>query len=97
MLQLLDFNENPNVGVFCRANDDIIFIPKGLLKKVKKKIIEALDVELVALYLDEDLDIEHLGGWRAIPRGARRLGGSSTIIWNLIISFDSVVVGGPIC
>ena len=23
MLQLLDFNENPNLGVFCRANDNV--------------------------------------------------------------------------
>jgi len=49
MLQLLDFNENPNVGVFCRANDNIAFIRKGLLKKVRKKIISALDVQLVEL------------------------------------------------
>jgi translation initiation factor 6 len=49
MLQLLDFNENPNLGVFCRANDDIAFIRKGLSKKIKKKIINALDLELVEL------------------------------------------------
>jgi len=49
MLQLLDFNENPNVGVFCRTNDNVAFVRKDLLKKVKKKIIEALDVNLVEL------------------------------------------------
>lgn len=49
MLQLLDFNENPNIGVFCRANDDVVFVRKGLLKKVKKSIVEALDVKLVEL------------------------------------------------
>jgi len=49
MLQLLDFNENPNLGVFCRANDDVVFVRKGLLKKVKKRIVAALDVELVEL------------------------------------------------
>jgi len=49
MLQLLDFNENPNIGVFCRANDDVVFVRKGLLKKVKKSIIETLDVKLVEL------------------------------------------------
>ncbi|PNX50716.1 MAG: hypothetical protein BV456_05750 [Thermoplasmata archaeon M8B2D] len=49
MLQLLDFDENPNVGVFCRANDDIAFVRKGLVKKVKKKIIDALDVNLIEL------------------------------------------------
>ena len=49
MLQLLDFNENPNVGVFCRTNDNVAFIRKGLSKKVKKKIISTIDVELVEL------------------------------------------------
>jgi len=49
MLQLLDFNENPNVGVFCRANDSVGFVQKGLLKRIKKKIVETLDVKLVEL------------------------------------------------
>lgn len=49
MLQLLDFNENPNLGVFCRANDDIAFICKGLPKKITNKISSILDVELVEL------------------------------------------------
>jgi translation initiation factor 6 len=49
MLQLLDFNENPNVGVFCKANDDVAFVRKGLTKKIKKKIVDALDVNLVEL------------------------------------------------
>jgi len=49
MLQLLDFNENPSVGVFCRANDSVAFVQKGLLKRIKKKIVETLDVELIEL------------------------------------------------
>lgn len=49
MLQLLDFNENPSVGVFCRANDDVAFVQKGLIKKIKKKIVETLDVKLIEL------------------------------------------------
>jgi len=49
MLQLLDFNENPNLGVFCRANDDIAFIRKGLSKNVKNKIISALDIDLIEI------------------------------------------------
>jgi len=47
--QRLDFNENPNVGVFCRANDEYALIRKGLSKNVKKKVIEALDVTLIEL------------------------------------------------
>jgi len=43
------FNENPNVGVLCRTNENVAFIQKRLTKKVKKKIISALDVTLVEL------------------------------------------------
>ena len=46
---ICDFNENPNVGVFCRTNDNVAFIRKALSKKVKKKIVAAIDVELVEL------------------------------------------------
>jgi translation initiation factor 6 len=49
MLQLLDFFENPNLGVFCRVNDKVGFIRKGLSKKIKSKIIETLDIELIEL------------------------------------------------
>jgi len=49
MLQLLDFNENPNLGVFCRANDDIIFLRKGLSKKVKNSITETLGAKIFEL------------------------------------------------
>lgn len=45
----MDFNENPNVGVFCRANDNVGFIQKGLTKKVKKTVSSVLDVKLVEL------------------------------------------------
>ena len=47
--QRLAFNENPNVGVFCKANDDYAFIRKGLSKSIKRRIIEALDITLVEL------------------------------------------------
>jgi len=49
MLQLLDFNENPNVGVYCRANDNIAFIQKGLTKKIKNKVSSVLEVDLVEI------------------------------------------------
>jgi translation initiation factor 6 len=41
------------VGVFCRANDNVAFVRKGLSKKVKKKIISALDIELVELSIGD--------------------------------------------
>jgi translation initiation factor 6 len=49
MFELLDFNENPNIGVYCRANDSVVFIQKNLLKKVKKKISASLDAKLIEL------------------------------------------------
>jgi len=49
MFELLDFNENPNIGVYCRANDSVVFIQKNLLKKVKKKISATLDAKLIEL------------------------------------------------
>jgi len=53
MLQLLDFNENPNVGVFCRTNDNVAFVRKGLSKKIKEKIGSVLDIELVELSISD--------------------------------------------
>ena len=53
MLQLLDFNENPNLGVFCRSNDNVAFVMKGLTKKVKMKIAEALEVPLVEVSISD--------------------------------------------
>ena len=47
--QLLDFFENPNLGVFCRVNDKLGFIRKGLQKKIKSKIIETLEIDLIEL------------------------------------------------
>ena len=49
LFQRLDFNENPNVGVFCRANENIAFIRRKLSKEIKEKISTTLDVKLVEL------------------------------------------------
>ena len=49
MFQLLDFHENPNIGVYCRANDSIVFLQKNLLKRVKNEISSALDTSIVEL------------------------------------------------
>ena len=53
MLELLDFNENPSLGVFCRANNDVAFIQKGLLKRIKSKVKEVLDVKLIELSISD--------------------------------------------
>jgi translation initiation factor 6 len=49
MLQLLDFDENPNVGVFCRTNEDVAFVRKGLSKKVRNILNSVLGVKVVEL------------------------------------------------
>ncbi len=49
MLQLLDFNENPNVGVYCRTNEDVAFVRKGLSKKVRNILNTVLGVNVVQL------------------------------------------------
>ena len=53
MFELLDFNENPSVGVFCRANENIAFLQKGLLKKIKNKIASTLGVKIVELGISD--------------------------------------------
>jgi translation initiation factor 6 len=49
MLERLDFNDNPNIGVYCRANDSTIFVPPLLPKKILKSIKKTLDVTPVPL------------------------------------------------
>ncbi|MCD6571877.1 MAG: translation initiation factor IF-6 [Thermoplasmata archaeon] len=49
MLELMDFDRNPNIGIFCKANENIVFVRKGLQKRIRKKIEKALDVKLVEI------------------------------------------------
>jgi len=49
MFLRVDFHENPNVGVYCRATDSIAFLRKGLSKKIKQGLSETLSVDLVEL------------------------------------------------
>jgi translation initiation factor 6 len=46
-LSLIDFNENPNVGIYCRANNATAFIQKGLTKKAKQIVASTLAVTVV--------------------------------------------------
>lgn len=45
----MDFNENPNVGIYCRTNDAVVFLQKSLPKSVKQLIASVLDVKVVEL------------------------------------------------
>lgn len=53
MLELLNFNENPNLGVFCRCNDDVAFIRSGLPKKTLNKVKKVLQAEIVELSVSD--------------------------------------------
>ena len=48
-MERLDFNDNPSIGVYCRANESTIFIPPLLSKKVVKTIEDTLEVTAVPL------------------------------------------------
>lgn len=49
MLKRLDFNGNPHVGVYCRANNKIAFVQPFLPEKDLKEIEEALKVKVIEL------------------------------------------------
>jgi len=52
-LELMNFNENPNLGVFCRANEKVAFIQKGLSKKQRNRISDILELEVVELSISD--------------------------------------------
>ncbi len=49
MLKRIDFNGNPHIGVYCRANNSIAFVQPLLTEKDKKEIEEVLKVKVVEL------------------------------------------------
>ncbi|KAA0003121.1 MAG: translation initiation factor IF-6 [Thermoplasmata archaeon] len=49
MLKRIDFNGNPYLGVFCRANNKVAFVHPFLTEKEKKIIEEVLRVKVVEL------------------------------------------------
>jgi translation initiation factor 6 len=52
-LELLSFNDNPNIGVFCRANDELVIIQRGLTKKVINKVASVLKTRLLEINIAE--------------------------------------------
>ena len=47
MLEQMDFDRNPHVGIFARANDEIVFLRKNLGKRIKSRISKALNVRKI--------------------------------------------------
>jgi len=60
MLQLLDFNENPNVGIYCRTNESVVFLQQSLSKKTKRLVGEVLDAKVVELCIADSTIIGSL-------------------------------------
>lgn len=49
MLKRLDFNNNPYLGVYCKANDDIAFIDPLLGEKNQEQVSASLQVDVATL------------------------------------------------
>lgn len=49
MLKRLDFNNNPYLGVYCKANDDVAFIDPFLGEKSRERVAASLGVDVVTL------------------------------------------------
>jgi translation initiation factor 6 len=47
----VDINGNPYIGIFCAANENIALVPIDLEKKIKKRIIESLDLEVIPILI----------------------------------------------
>ena len=52
-LALIDFNENPNVGIYCRANNAVAFVQRGLTKKTKQLVASTLAAKVVDVSICE--------------------------------------------
>lgn len=60
MLHLLDFNENPNIGIYCRANDSVVFLQKSLSKKTKQLVGNVLGAKVLELCIADSTIIGSL-------------------------------------
>ncbi|MBN2599147.1 MAG: translation initiation factor IF-6 [Candidatus Thermoplasmatota archaeon] len=56
----MDFNENPNVGIYCRTNDSVVFLQHSLPKKTKQVIGKVLGVKIVELSIADSTIIGSL-------------------------------------
>ena len=60
MLQLLDFNENPNIGIYCRTNDSFVFLQRSLSKKTKQLVGNVLGANVLELCIADSTIIGSL-------------------------------------
>ncbi|MGB9748710.1 MAG: translation initiation factor IF-6 [Candidatus Woesearchaeota archaeon] len=45
-IELMDFNGNPNIGLYCYANDDYCLVPQSFPEKLVRKIEKTLKVDV---------------------------------------------------
>ncbi|MFO7678220.1 MAG: translation initiation factor IF-6 [Thermoplasmatota archaeon] len=79
VLELLDFNENPNVGIYCKANDSVVFLQSKLLNKVKKKISSTLGAPLIELSISDSTIIGSLLALNSTGAIVTNIADSSTL------------------
>ncbi|MFH1442810.1 MAG: translation initiation factor IF-6 [Candidatus Micrarchaeota archaeon] len=46
----LSFNKNPHIGLFFRANEELVLVPKNIHEKILPQLTEALQAELLPIY-----------------------------------------------
>lgn len=56
----MDFNENPNIGIYCRANDSVVFLQKSLSKKTKQLVGNVLGAKVLELCIADSTIIGSL-------------------------------------
>ena len=56
----MDFNENPNIGIYCRTNDSVVFLQQSLPKKTKQLVGKILDVKVIELCIADSTIIGSL-------------------------------------
>lgn len=56
----MDFNENSNIGIYCRPNDFTVFLQKSLPKKTKHHVGEVLGAKVVELTIADSTIIGSL-------------------------------------
>jgi len=57
---LLTFNENPNVGIYCRTNESVVFLQQSLSKKTKRLVGDVLNAKVVELCIADSTIIGSL-------------------------------------
>jgi len=56
----MDFNLNPNIGIYCRTNDSVVFLQQSLLKKTKQAVGKILDAKVIELCIADSTIIGSL-------------------------------------